>query len=500
MIEFVIGSIASVLISEFSKKPKLAKGGSILLAPNGKPSNLNRGQWHLVRTPEFKAWFGDWENDPANASKVVDENGEPLICYHGTRKRGEKGIFSIFDIEKGGESNTIAKVGFWFTPNAKFAYNFAENTWWGKDKPYIYEVFLCMKNPKIYFSSPDVFGGDSYEKFRTDIYKIAGQTEYHANVGGIGIALKNAEETIRTYRNNLISSGFDGIIIKNTRFDRKEAGGNNDQYVAIFSNKIKTAIGINTTFDINNPDIRFKKGGSILLAPNGKPSNLTPKQYKLVRTKAFKDWFGDWENNPSEASKVVDENGEPLVCEHKTNFEFSVFDKNKVGTKSDTGYFGKGFYFSPKGKGSFVYGKIKMYCFINSKTPKYFLSYELSPKNTEDAIILKGDYDFSSIPPIKLSAKESKNIQEIVVFNSNQIKLADGTNTTFDGSNPDIRFKKGGLFDRDTMAGGHQYTVFFDLNGRRTSRKVFANTSSSAESWIKFQYPEARNISSRKEY
>ena len=32
-----------------------------------------------------------------------------------------------------------------------------------------------------------------------------------------------------------------------------------------------------------------------LLAPNGKPSNLTPEQYKLVRTPAFKAWFGDWE-------------------------------------------------------------------------------------------------------------------------------------------------------------------------------------------------------------
>lgn len=32
-----------------------------------------------------------------------------------------------------------------------------------------------------------------------------------------------------------------------------------------------------------------------LLAPNGKPSNLTEKQYVQVRTKAFKDWFGDWE-------------------------------------------------------------------------------------------------------------------------------------------------------------------------------------------------------------
>ena len=32
-----------------------------------------------------------------------------------------------------------------------------------------------------------------------------------------------------------------------------------------------------------------------LLAPNGKVSNLTEKQYIQVRTKAFKRWFGDWE-------------------------------------------------------------------------------------------------------------------------------------------------------------------------------------------------------------
>ena len=56
-----------------------------LLAPNGKPSNLNEVQYHLVRTPAFKNWFGDWENSPETASKVVDENGEPLVCYHGTR-------------------------------------------------------------------------------------------------------------------------------------------------------------------------------------------------------------------------------------------------------------------------------------------------------------------------------------------------------------------------------------------------------------------------------
>ena len=53
-------------------------------APNGQPTNLTEEQWVMVRTPNFKKWFGDWENDPANASKVVDENGEPLVVYHGT--------------------------------------------------------------------------------------------------------------------------------------------------------------------------------------------------------------------------------------------------------------------------------------------------------------------------------------------------------------------------------------------------------------------------------
>ena len=66
-----------------------------------------------------------------------------------------------------------------------------------------------------------------------------------------------------------------------------------------------------------------------LLAPNGKVSNLTEKQYAQVRTKAFKEWFGDWEHNPSEASKVVDENGEPLVVYHGSKSILEIFDPSK---------------------------------------------------------------------------------------------------------------------------------------------------------------------------
>ena len=64
----------------------------VLLAPNGNISNLPKNLYDYVRTEEFKSWFGDWENNPNSASKVVDENGEPMLVFHGTKKK-----FTDFD-------------------------------------------------------------------------------------------------------------------------------------------------------------------------------------------------------------------------------------------------------------------------------------------------------------------------------------------------------------------------------------------------------------------
>ncbi|WP_273703308.1 LPD38 domain-containing protein [Candidatus Accumulibacter vicinus] len=50
------------------------------LAPNGNPSNLNEHQWQQVRTPEFKAWFGDWES----AAKLEWlDTGKPIAMMSG---------------------------------------------------------------------------------------------------------------------------------------------------------------------------------------------------------------------------------------------------------------------------------------------------------------------------------------------------------------------------------------------------------------------------------
>lgn len=167
-----------------------------------------------------------------------------------------------------------------------------------------------------------------------------------------------------------------------------------------------------------------------LLAPNGKPSNLSPKQYKLVRTKAFKNWFGDWEKDPANASKVVDENGEPLVVYHTTNNEFYVFSKKKSRD---------GFFFSPQEQRLYVYGKSKVNSyFLNLRNP----SHEIFQTDLK-SLISKGydgimDYGYAK-------HLGNKSLYEIIAFEPTQIKLADGSNTTFDSSNPDIRYSAGGL-------------------------------------------------------
>ena len=46
-----------------------------------------------IKSGNFKNWFGDWENNPSKASKVVNEDGTPKVVYHGT----DKGGFYVFD-------------------------------------------------------------------------------------------------------------------------------------------------------------------------------------------------------------------------------------------------------------------------------------------------------------------------------------------------------------------------------------------------------------------
>ena len=175
----------------------------------------------------------------------------------------------------------------------------------------------------------------------------------------------------------------------------------------------------------------YRNGGEILLALNGKPSNLTPEQYKLVRTSEFKNWYGDWENNPE--GKLIDDNGEPLIVWRGDSEAFNVFGYiPEWDRKIDILWFTEHkWYAEMRGVDSGGFTR-----------PFFIKSNEII---CTDEIGWSIEYNKNPFVVYFAHAHDlGKPFKHIVVFNPNQIKLADGTNTTFDGNNPDIRFEDGG--------------------------------------------------------
>lgn len=99
-----------------------------------------------------------------------------------------------------------------------------------------------------------------------------------------------------------------------------------------------------------------------LLAPNGKPSNLSPELYAYVRTPEFKEFFGDWEKGKGIGhSCVLDGNGEPLVLYRG---QWSHEDKPFVN-------YGDGIYFTPQREAAIGYGldNDPIPAFVNARKP-----------------------------------------------------------------------------------------------------------------------------------
>ena len=73
---------------------------------------------------------------------------------------------------------------------------------------------------------------------------------------------------------------------------------------------------IEYTAELDSPKIDFGK-------------KLKESKEDIIYSKEFKEWFGDWENDPEHSSKVIDENGKPLAVYHGSFSLFDSFDPNK---------------------------------------------------------------------------------------------------------------------------------------------------------------------------
>jgi hypothetical protein len=217
----------------------------MLLAPNGKRSNLNATQYDLVRSKDFKDWFGDWENDPENASKVVDENGEPLVVYHGTYVETP---FYVFDFNK-------ADLGFHFGTYEQ-AKNRSETKkrFFANKKSTITPFFL---NIRTLFYVSDI-GEWEFPQRYIDMFvgdNIITETEAKKN-GFYNAYYRDENKGIRDFIIKKHGSNV-GFVYDN------QHEGDGDSYIVLQESQIKLADGTNITFDKTNDDIRFEKGGVV---------------------------------------------------------------------------------------------------------------------------------------------------------------------------------------------------------------------------------------------
>lgn len=381
--------------------------GSYMKAPNGKSTKLTEHQWVQVRTKAFKEWFGDWEKaariEKLRKSKAVKITGEEIVPsddlkqYKKNALEYGKKLRGEYTNEDTGES--IALTG----GNSRGGIReILQHDY--KDTEHLQSIAAI---PQIIEKS--IFIDDIPNE---DVEKYSGVKSFRYYVCGLKIG--NNDYTVKAV-----------VAVQN----------NGDRY---YDHKLS----------------RIEKGKLLSIIPTiqkaGIENNLPPSIGKDKRL------FSILQTN---SSKVLDENGEPMVVYHGTNTEFTAFDRKKAGAGNDAGMRGKGFYLSPNKRTSENYGQRIISAFVSLKNPFIPFSFSSSKEIAEylgveeDTFRFEPNSEFKVYPAFSgliTSALKDKGYdgvlylhrQEIVAFRPDQIKSATENNGEFDAGNDDIRFRK----------------------------------------------------------
>jgi hypothetical protein len=292
---------------------KYAQGGEIdevfsFRTPTGEPSKLTYVQQVLVRTKAFKQFFGDWElaakkfnenrwdfeKHYKDVSKIIDfVTFEPRVMYHGTRTESE---FFRFDVTR--EKGSGRPYGY-FAQNKEYSQNFLSSSQRGHSsaKPFLYEVFLNVRNP--FMANTIDFYDKQYsakkwmelivdrlvwDKFKTSEksdeitkFRIGVKSQIYDYVESVyqdsfgkpregNFWLLMARDIEKDFKFFLMAYGYDGIEYAE-EFSSNYDVDNPSQFtkaVTIFdSHQVKLADGRNLNFNPLIDDIRFAYGGEV---------------------------------------------------------------------------------------------------------------------------------------------------------------------------------------------------------------------------------------------
>ncbi|MCQ2310196.1 MAG: hypothetical protein MJZ64_00375 [Paludibacteraceae bacterium] len=233
-------------------------------------------------------------------TKVVDEDGNPRVLYHGTPNTE----FTTFDLSHLGENSGdkgLLGAGFYFNDNSNYVHLFADNKGVGKGR--VIAAYLNLQNP---------FVVDDHTQSEIENLLEADKRDrgmYMDVVTTLKILSYGKEEM---FRNKLISLGYDGVIRKDYLHE----------FVAFHPSQIKSAepvtydndgnvIPLSKRFNAENDDIRYfrtpngivygwAKDGKIYLTEDGLNPNTKIHEYTHLWAKAMQM------NNPEGWQSVID--------------------------------------------------------------------------------------------------------------------------------------------------------------------------------------------------
>lgn len=406
--------------------PRDSKGR--LLAPNGRPSNLPERLYAQVRTKEFKDWFGDWQNDPENASKVIDENGEPRIVYHGSDQYG----FDIFDPSYSDDERSLFASGSKYIASTYIKHGPKDHSVVNRLVYNEQEMKPVLKYLK-YIGADDFLKNFQYGLFQQAIEAVPNKDLLRSN----GVDRRNIRNTVfdNPYNADVLLNGSALDEINRIENELKQYDPIKDQQIVDY---------LLWTLDIAKDS--YYNSNVYYANVNGEDV--------VIRNRYTEAQFGEFEPSPIYSGSVADlysliTGGGDIKNSNYTKYSDHIYDLF-LNIRNP-------FVFENNNKSDVVQWN---YIPINIGSSEHVTTRgiaEYAETNGYDGVILKHVHDnggypgdmslypnatkddhYNGVPAWQLI--ESTDI--FIAFKSNQIKSAGGENTTYSRTDDNIHFFK----------------------------------------------------------
>jgi len=186
-------------------------------------------------TPEFKKWFND--------SKVVDENGDPLVVYHGTTASNSiGGVLDFSDFRPFSHFGTVNAANERIDPDL---YKM------GIKSPRILPVYLSIKNP---IRIEDSAAGHTIEDLAIEVENLDILPLDENGTSRIDYVLEPSDDAEKAGRlaDEMLKAGYDGFVYENLVED---AGSTS--YIVVDPSQVKSQFN-KGTFDPYETNILFQ--------------------------------------------------------------------------------------------------------------------------------------------------------------------------------------------------------------------------------------------------